>query len=59
MFQSPIGTFSFIFSQEGLVAIQPNLRLIAEHKILIRADIETIRNKQVTLISGGGILSLL
>jgi hypothetical protein len=41
-------------SQEGLVQIQPNVRLISEHKILIRADIETIRSKQVTLISGGG-----
>jgi dihydroxyacetone kinase len=34
--------------------MQPNVRLIPEHKILIRADIESVRVKQVTLISGGG-----
>jgi hypothetical protein len=47
-------SLSCLRSQEGLVQIQPNVRLIPEHKILIRADIETIRSKQVTLISGGG-----
>jgi dihydroxyacetone kinase len=31
-----------------------NIRLIKEHRILIRADIEQIKQTQVTLISGGG-----
>ncbi|MBV8895414.1 MAG: dihydroxyacetone kinase subunit DhaK [Acidobacteriaceae bacterium] len=38
----------------GLVALYPNLSLLADEHVLFRSDIEAIRDAQVALISGGG-----
>ncbi|RKP26031.1 dihydroxyacetone kinase 1 [Syncephalis pseudoplumigaleata] len=38
----------------GYVLAHPHLQLVKEHKIVIRKDIGLIREKQVTLITGGG-----
>eukprot|EP00037_Helgoeca_nana_P030497 m.377545 g.377545 ORF g.377545 m.377545 type:complete len:239 (-) comp28206_c0_seq4:1591-2307(-) len=38
----------------GVLATTPSLRKVVGHNVLVRADIETIRCTQVTLISGGG-----
>lgn len=38
----------------GLVAVHPDLALLADHHVLLRADADDIRDQQVTLISGGG-----
>ncbi|KAJ3046324.1 hypothetical protein HDV00_000138 [Rhizophlyctis rosea] len=38
----------------GLVIMNPNLRLLAKHRVIYRADIRNIRDEQVTLVSGGG-----
>ncbi|CAG8848055.1 10389_t:CDS:2, partial [Racocetra persica] len=43
-----------IESLRGLCLTYPSLRLIEEEKIVYRADIDEIRQKQVTIISGGG-----
>ncbi|HET7105986.1 MAG TPA: dihydroxyacetone kinase subunit DhaL [Candidatus Acidoferrum sp.] len=39
---------------EGLVVLSPGLARLAGHKVLIRADAERVRDKQVAIISGGG-----
>ncbi len=39
---------------QGLVAMYPNLAVLSEHSVLIRADVEQVRNSQVAIISGGG-----
>ncbi len=39
---------------EGLVAIHPGLRRLAGETVLIRADAEEVRGRQVSLIAGGG-----
>src|SRR6478609_7027750 len=39
---------------QGLVAMYPNLAVLSEHSVLIRADAEQVRDSQVALISGGG-----
>ncbi|KAF0384418.1 dihydroxyacetone kinase [Gigaspora margarita] len=43
-----------IESLRGLCLTYPSLRLIEKEKIVYRADIDEIRQKQVTIISGGG-----
>lgn len=40
--------------QEGVVLVQENVRLISNMNVIVRADIDQIKDKQVTLISGGG-----
>jgi triose/dihydroxyacetone kinase / FAD-AMP lyase (cyclizing) len=39
---------------QGLVAIHPGLRRLAGETVLIRADAEEVRDRQVSLIAGGG-----
>jgi len=39
---------------EGLAVLSPGLARLAGHKVLVRADAERIRDKQVAIISGGG-----
>ncbi len=39
---------------QGLVALHPRLRLLADHPVIVRAGAEAIRDRQVALISGGG-----
>ena len=39
---------------EGLVLLDPDLIRLSGHKVVLRADAETVRNSQVALISGGG-----
>lgn len=39
---------------EGLLAIYPGLAKLSEHKVILRADAEQVRDAQVALISGGG-----
>jgi len=39
---------------QGLVAMYPNLAVLSEYSVLIRADAEQVRNSQVAIISGGG-----
>ncbi len=39
---------------EGLVLLNPDLIRLSGHKVVLRADAETIRDSQVALISGGG-----
>ncbi len=39
---------------EGLAVLSPGLAKLAGHKVLVRADAERIRDKQVAIISGGG-----
>lgn len=39
---------------EGLLAIYPGLAKLSEHKVILRADSEQVRDAQVALISGGG-----
>jgi triose/dihydroxyacetone kinase / FAD-AMP lyase (cyclizing) len=41
-------------SLSGLIKTYPHLNLIEGHNIIVRSDIEKIRKKQVSLISGGG-----
>ncbi|RIA89087.1 Dak1 domain-containing protein [Glomus cerebriforme] len=43
-----------IESLRGLCLSYPSLRFIEKEKIVYRADVDDIRKKQVTLISGGG-----
>ena len=38
----------------GLVELYPGLSLLEEQRVLFRSDIETVRNRQVAVISGGG-----
>ena len=40
---------------EGLVAINPGLRLIKDTRVVVRADIEDVKRQgKVTLLCGGG-----
>ena len=40
---------------EGVVSVQPGLRLLDGHRIIIREDIEKVKEEgKVTLLSGGG-----
>ena len=39
---------------EGLVAIHPGLRKLADEPVLIRADLDGMTDRPVGLISGGG-----
>eukprot|EP00038_Savillea_parva_P012412 m.204500 g.204500 ORF g.204500 m.204500 type:complete len:607 (-) comp22552_c0_seq1:145-1965(-) len=39
---------------EGVLATSPWLCKVAGHNVLVRKDIESVRERQVTLISGGG-----
>lgn len=39
---------------DGLLALYPNISRLAGHKVLLRADAEDRRERQVALISGGG-----
>jgi ATP-dependent dihydroxyacetone kinase len=38
----------------GFVALDPGLALLSEERVLFRSDIETVRDTQVAVISGGG-----
>ena len=38
----------------GLIALHPDLALLSEHHVLFRSDIQTVRDRQVSIISGGG-----
>ena len=40
-------------SLQGLVALNPGLRILEGHRVIVRADIEEVKGK-VTLVSGGG-----
>src|SRR2546429_9966229 len=39
---------------QGLLAIHGGLALLEDHHVLLRADAEEVRDRQVALISGGG-----
>ena len=40
---------------EGLVAVNPGLRLIKDTRVVVRADIEDVKKQgKVTLLCGGG-----
>jgi triose/dihydroxyacetone kinase / FAD-AMP lyase (cyclizing) len=39
---------------EGVIAIYPNLARLAGHNVLLRADADGVREKQVAIVSGGG-----
>ena len=40
---------------EGLVAVNPGLRRLKNHRVIVRADIEEVKAAgKVTLLSGGG-----
>ena len=39
---------------QGLVVLHPGSERLAGHKVLVRADAEQIRDRQVAVISGGG-----
>lgn len=39
---------------EGFVAMYPNLALLSQHSVVIRADADQVRNAQVALVAGGG-----
>jgi len=39
---------------QGFVATHGGLALLADHHVLVRADAEHVRNRQVAVISGGG-----
>jgi triose/dihydroxyacetone kinase / FAD-AMP lyase (cyclizing) len=39
---------------EGLIAIHPGLRRLAGETVLVQADAEAVRDRQVSLIAGGG-----
>ena len=38
----------------GLIATNPGLSLLSREQVLFRSDIETVRGRQVAIISGGG-----
>lgn len=57
MFFASKTSLSFVYrldAQEGIALLRSELKLIREHKILIRADIDAVKQRQVVLISGGG-----
>jgi triose/dihydroxyacetone kinase / FAD-AMP lyase (cyclizing) len=39
---------------DGLVALYPGLSRLADYNVVLRSDIDSVRNSQVALISGGG-----
>ncbi len=39
---------------QGLLAMYPGLARLSSHTVLLRSDIEAVRDEQVALISGGG-----
>lgn len=39
---------------DGLVVLDPRLKRLSGYNVLVRADAEAVRDKQVALISGGG-----
>jgi dihydroxyacetone kinase len=39
---------------QGLAVSNPGIARLSEHKAMIRADINKIRDQQVAIISGGG-----
>ena len=39
---------------EGLAVLSPGMRLLPGHKVMVRADADDLRDKQVAIISGGG-----
>ena len=39
---------------QGLAALSPGLARLSGHKVMIRADMDKIRDQQVAIISGGG-----
>jgi ATP-dependent dihydroxyacetone kinase len=39
---------------QGLIVLQPGVARLFGHKVLIRADAEKVRDRQVAVISGGG-----
>ncbi|HXR74707.1 MAG TPA: dihydroxyacetone kinase subunit DhaL [Bryobacteraceae bacterium] len=39
---------------EGLLTIYPSLARLSHHKVILRADTEQVRDRQVAVISGGG-----
>lgn len=39
---------------DGLVMLYPGLARLSDHNVIVRSDIDTVRDKQVALISGGG-----
>ena len=39
---------------EGLVMLHPGLARLTGHKVIVRADAHSARDKQVAVISGGG-----
>ncbi|KAJ9086403.1 hypothetical protein DSO57_1004463 [Entomophthora muscae] len=43
-----------IDSLKGLEYMNNNVTLIPEYKVLYRSDIDSLKRKQVTLVSGGG-----
>jgi len=39
---------------QGLAVINPNLVRLSGHKVILRADADAVRDRQIALISGGG-----
>jgi triose/dihydroxyacetone kinase / FAD-AMP lyase (cyclizing) len=39
---------------DGLIALYPGLSRLADDNVVLRSDIDSVRNRQVALISGGG-----
>lgn len=39
---------------QGAIAIYPNLARLASHNVLLRSDADAVRERQVSLVSGGG-----
>src|SRR4051812_19008218 len=39
---------------DGLLAVYPGLSRLSNHNVLVRSDIEEVRERQIALISGGG-----
>jgi dihydroxyacetone kinase len=39
---------------EGLAVLHPGLQRLPGHKVMVRADVQEIRDQQVAIISGGG-----
>ena len=39
---------------QGLAVVNPNLARLSGHKVILRADADAVRDRQIALISGGG-----
>src|SRR5271170_5362011 len=39
---------------DGLIALHPGSSRLAGHKVMVRGDVERVRDRQVAVISGGG-----